>query len=68
MLVQDTEKRQYSLHKYAPDFSTSEVIIENLKVDEGEKYTFTEEGYLIKVNVNPENGIIKNEEIEALLI
>jgi hypothetical protein len=54
------------VYRFTPDFQKSEILIDSLEVKEGERYTFANGGYLIKVSVNAETGMLDNEEIEYL--
>lgn len=40
--------------------------IEGLQIGEGDKITIAQGGYVIRVNINPENGIINGDSVDVL--
>eukprot|EP00347_Sterkiella_histriomuscorum_P009304 403341718 len=68
VLEQNTETKQYSVKKIENDQgqNRTQEVVNGLTIGEGDKITIAQNGFVIRVNINPENGIINGETIDAL--
>ncbi|CDW72195.1 trna-methyltransferase subunit wdr4 [Stylonychia lemnae] len=65
-LQSNQEKRTASVIQYQPDCRISNAVVQDIQINEGDKYTLATGGYLLNLRINPENGIINGDEIDVM--